>query len=75
MAEKTGKQILDDAAAIKNGGAYNPSSMKWKAAIGGASIGVVGGAYWAYIKKGNMLVGLIAGGIAGALLARIVMPK
>lgn len=75
MAEKTGKQILDEAAAVKNGGAYNPSSMKWRAAITGGSIGLVGGAYWAFIKNGNLLVGALAGGIAGALVARMIMPK
>lgn len=75
MAEKTGKQIIEEAAAVKNGGAYNPSSMKWRAAISGGSIGIVAGGYWAFVKNGNMLVGALAGGIVGALLARMIMPK
>lgn len=75
MAEKTGKEIIEEAAAIKNGGAYNPATIKYRAAITGGFIGFAGGAYWAFVKKGNMLVAGLAGAIAGALIARIVMPK
>lgn len=75
MAEKTAKEILDEAAAVKNGGAYNPATIKWRAAVTGGLIGFTGGAYWAFVKKGNILVGGLAAGIAGALIARLLMPK
>lgn len=75
MAEKTGKEFIDEISAIKNGGAFNPATIKYRAAMTGGLIGFAGGAYWAWVKKGNVLIWGIGAGIAGALVARILMPK
>lgn len=71
----TGKELLEDVNAIKNGKGYNPSSMKRNAAVTGGLIGFAAGVYYGYAKNQNMLVPGLLGAIVGALGARVIMPK
>jgi hypothetical protein len=70
-----GKDILEKANVLKNGGTVDAVSAKKRAAFSGAFVGAAAGFYYGYVKQDNFLVAGILGAIAGALIARVVMPK
>lgn len=74
MAEITdGKQIMDRIKAIK--GDTNPDADKNRATIAGGTVGLLGGLYYGYSRKKNILICALLGAGIGAVVSRILMPK
>lgn len=71
----TGKEIMEDVDAIKQGKGYDPANLKKNAAVTGGAIGFAAGAYYGYVRSKNMLVPALLGAVLGALAARLIMPK
>lgn len=69
----TGKDLLTSVANVQ--GKSDISTMKNKGIISGSVVGMVGGFYYAYAKKHNMLVCGLLGAVAGAIVAGILIPS
>lgn len=70
----TGKDLINSVSALQ-GSKGEIGAMKNKAVVSGAVIGMLGGFYYGYAKKHNMLVTGIMGALAGAIIAGVLMPS
>jgi gas vesicle protein len=73
MAVTDGKQIMDKIASIKSD--TSPTADKLRATIAGGTVGMIGGIYYGYSRRKNVLVSALLGGALGAIVTRLLMPK
>jgi hypothetical protein len=71
----TADQLSNRASAIKGTDQYDTNTLRNRATMTGAVIGGLGGVYYGYTRKKNVLVMGVAGVIVGAILSRLIMPK
>jgi hypothetical protein len=71
----TADDLANRASAITGSSEYDTKIQRNRAMIAGATIGGLGGLYYGFSRKKNMLVYCGAGAVVGALLSRLLMPK
>lgn len=71
----TADQLANKTSAIKGTDQYDTSTLRNRATITGAVVGGLGGAYYGFTRKKNVLVMGAAGALIGAILSRLIMPK
>lgn len=71
----TADQLANKVSAIKGTDQYDTATIRNRATIAGACIGGLGGVYYGYTRKKNILVMGATGALVGAILSRLIMPK
>lgn len=70
----TGKELMDKVASLK-GSSIDVASQQTQGTVSGFMIGVAGGAFYGLARKQNLLVMSLLGGVIGAVISRLFMPK
>lgn len=68
-------QLKNKANSIIGGGGYDTKTVRTRATVAGACVGGLFGVYYGYTKRKNILAMTLIGGVTGAILSRLLVPK
>lgn len=71
----TGQDLLNRASAIRDDQFLDTTFQQHRMLLTGGLIGVAAGGYIGYVRKTNLLVTALLGGISGLIIAGVLLPK